>query len=63
MYTHVLVVCHWIIKVIIDDVCRQVAGNFLAVGDDGVAVDIEVGKNDRWGDGVVVVGEFVATDC
>ena len=63
MYLHVLVVRHWIIKVIIDDVRCQVAGNFSGVGDDRVEVYLEVEKADCWGSGVAVVGEFVATDC
>ena len=62
MYPHVLVVRHWVIKVIIDDVRSQVAGTFLGVGDDGVEVDLEVEKANFWGAGVSVVGEFVATD-
>ena len=63
MYPHVLVVQHWVIKVIIEDVRRQVTGTFLGVGDDGVEEDIEVEKADFWGASVAVVGEFVATDC
>ena len=63
VYPHVLVVCHRVIKVIIDYVRRQVAGPFSGVGDDGVEVDLEVEKADCWGAGVTVVGEFVATDC
>ena len=47
---------------IIDEVCRQVAGTFSGVGDDGVEVDLEIEKADCWGAGVAVVGEFVATD-
>ena len=62
MYPHVLVVRHWVVKVIIDDVRRQVAGTFLDVGDDGVQVDLEVEEADCWGAGVAVVGEFVATN-
>ena len=42
MYPHVLVVSHWVIEVIVDDVRRQVAGPFAGVGDDGVEVDLEV---------------------
>ena len=63
MYLHVLVVSHWVIEVVVDDVCRQVAGPFAGVGDDGVEVDLEVEKADCWGAGVAVVGEFVAADC
>ena len=63
MYSHLLVVLHWIIKIIIDDVRRKVAGNFSGVGCDGVEVDLEVEKADCWGSGVAVVGEFVATNC
>ena len=63
MYPHVLVVFHWVIKVIIDDVRRQVEGNFPGVGDAGVEVDLEVEKAGFWGAGVAVVGEFVATNC
>ena len=44
MYPHVLVVQHWVIKVIVDDVHRQVAGPFSGVGDDRVEVDLEVKK-------------------
>ena len=51
MYPHVLVVLNWVIKVIIDDVCRQLAGPFAVVGDDGVEVDLEVEKADLWGAG------------
>ena len=63
MYPHVLVVCHWVIEVIIYDVRRQVAGTFTGVVDDGVEVDIKVEKVDCSGAGVVIVGDFVATDC
>ena len=63
MYPHVLVVHHWVVQVIIDDARRQLAGTFSDVGDDGVEVDLEVEKTDFWGAGVVVVGEFVATNC
>ena len=63
MYPHVLVVCHWVVKVIIDDVRRQVAGNVLGVGDAGVEVDLEVQEADFWGARVVIICEFVATDC
>ena len=58
-----MVVHHWVIRVIIDDFRRQVAGTFSGVGDDGVEVDLEVSKADFWGTGVAVVGEFVATEC
>ena len=63
MYPYVLVFRHLVIKVIINDVHRQVAGTFLGVGDDGVEVDLEVEKAYCWGAGVAVVGEFVGTDC
>ena len=63
VYPHVLVVHHWVVKVIIDDVRRQVAGPFSGVGDDGVEVDLEVEEADCWGAGVAVVGEFVDTNC
>ena len=63
MYPHVLVVCHWAIKVIIDHVRHQVVGTVSGVGDDGVEVDLEVEKADCWGAGVAVVGKFVATKC
>ena len=42
MDTHVLEVYHWVVEVVVDDVCRQVAGPFLGVGDDRVELDIEV---------------------
>ena len=42
MYPHVLVVGHWVIEVVVDDVCRQVSVPFAGVGDDGVEVDLEV---------------------
>ena len=42
MYPHVLEVGHWVVEVVVDDVCCQVAGPFVGVGDDGVEVDIEV---------------------
>ena len=63
VYPHVLVVCHWVIKGIIDNVRRKVVGTFAGIGDDEVGVDLEVEKADCWGAGVAVVGEFVATDC
>ena len=63
MYQLVLVVCHRIFQVIIDDVRRQVTGTFLGVGDDGVEVDLEVGEADCWGAGIAVVGEFAAINC
>ena len=62
MYPHVLVFCHWVVEVIVDDVRLQVAGPFVGVGDDGVEVDLEVEKADCWGDGVAVVGEFIAAN-
>ena len=58
-----MVVCHWIVQVIIDDVRRQVTGTFSGVGDDGVEVDLEVKEADFWGAGVAGVGEFIATNC
>ena len=42
MYPHVLVVDHWVIEVVVDDVCCQLAVPFVRVGDDGVEVDLEV---------------------
>ena len=63
MFPHVLLVRHWVIKAIIDDVCRQVAGSFSGVRDDGVEVYLEVKKADFLGAGVVFVGEFIATNC
>ena len=58
-----MVVCHCIVKVIFDDVRRQVASTFLGVGDDGVEVDLDFKEADCWGSGVAVVDEFVATNC
>ena len=63
VYPRVLVFCHRIVQVIIDDVCRQVMGNFLGVEDDRVEVDLEAEEADCWGAGSAVVGEFVATNC
>ena len=51
MYPHVFIVSHWVIKVIFDDVRRQLAGTFSGVGDDGVEVDLVVKKADCWGAG------------
>ena len=62
MYPHVLVFFHWIVQVIIDDVRRQVTGNFSGVGDDRVEVDLEVEEADCWGAGIAVVVEFFATN-
>ena len=42
MDLHVLEVGHWDVEVVADDVCRQVAGPFSGVVDDGVEVDLEV---------------------
>ena len=42
MDPHVLEVGHWVVEVVVDDVCRQVAGPFAGIGDDGVEVGIEV---------------------
>ena len=39
---HVLEFGHWIVEVVVDDVCRQISGPFLAVLDDRVEVDLEV---------------------
>ena len=63
VYPHVLVAYHWVIKVIVDDVRRQVVGTFLSVRDDEVEVDLEAEKADCWGAGVTVIGEFFATGC
>ena len=63
MYPHVLVVGHWFIEVVVDDVYRQVAIPFAGVEDDRVEVDLEVSNADFSGAGVAVVGEFVVSDC
>ena len=63
MYPRLLVFCRWVVKVIIDDVRRQVAGPFSGFGDNGFEVDLEVEEADYWGAGVAVEGEFVATNC
>ena len=63
VYPHVLVVRHWIVQVIIDDVHRQVMGTFSGVGDDGVEVDLEVKEAGCWGSGIAIVDDFVATNC
>ena len=63
MDPHVLEVGHWVVELVFDDVCRQVAGPFAGVGDDGVEVNLEVQEADFWGAGVAVVGKFFATDC
>ena len=42
VYPHVLEVGNWVVEVVVDDVCRQVAGPFVGVGYDGVEVDLEV---------------------
>ena len=42
MDQHVLEVGHWVVEVVVYDVCRQVAGPFVGVGDDGVEVDLEI---------------------
>ena len=63
MYLHVLVVRHWVVQVIIDDVRRQVTGTFSGAGDDRVEMDLEVKETDCWGSGVAVVGEFITTNC
>ena len=58
-----MVVHHRVVQVIIDDIRRQVTGTFLGVGDDRVEADLEVKEAYCWGDGVSVVGEFIATNC
>ena len=58
-----MVVFHWIVQVIIDDVRREVTGTFLGVEDGRVAVDLEAEEADCWGVGIAVAGEFVATNC
>ena len=63
MYPYVLVVCHHIVQLIIDDVRRQVTGTFSGFGDDGDEVELEVEEADCWGAWIAVVGEFVATEC
>ena len=62
MHPHVLVVSHWVIEVIVDDVCCQLSGPFVGVRYDRVEVDLEVEKADFWGSGVAIVGEFVVAD-
>ena len=42
MDLHVLDVGHRVIEVVVDDVCRDVAGPFAGVRDDRVKVDLEV---------------------
>ena len=42
MDPHVLEVGHWVIQVVVDDVCDHVVGPFPGVGDDGVDMDLEV---------------------
>ena len=42
MDLYVLEVGHWVVEVVVDDVCRQVAGPFAVVRDDRVEVDLEV---------------------
>ena len=63
MNRHVLGDGHWVVEVVVDDVCRQVAEPFAGVGYDGVEMDIKVEKSDCWVSRIAVVGEFVATDC
>ena len=46
MNPHVLEVGHWVVEVVVDDVCRQLEGPFAGVGDDGVEVDLEVREAD-----------------
>ena len=42
MDPHVLVVGHWVVEVVVDDVCGHVSGPFAGVGYDGVEMDLEV---------------------
>ena len=42
MYPHVLEVGHWVVEVVVDDVCLQVSDPLAGVGDDGVELDLEV---------------------
>ena len=42
MDPHVLEVGHWVVELVVDDICCQVAGPFSGVGDHGVEVDLEV---------------------
>ena len=42
MDPHVLEVGHWVVEVVVDDVCCQVVGPFVGIQDDGVEVDLEV---------------------
>ena len=42
MDPHVLEVGHWVVEVVVDDVCRQVTGLFSGVGDDRFEVYLEV---------------------
>ena len=42
MDPYVLEVGHWVVEVVVDDVCRQVVGPFAGVLDDRVEVDLEV---------------------
>ena len=42
MYPHVLEVGHWVVDVVVDDVCGHVVGTSAFVGDYVVEMDIEV---------------------
>ena len=42
MDPHVLEVYHWVVEVVVYDVCRQVVVPFASLRDDGVEVDLEV---------------------
>ena len=42
VYLHVLLVGHWVIEVVVDDICRQLAGPFAGVGDDRVELDLDI---------------------
>ena len=42
MDLHVMEFGHWVIEVVVDDVCSDVAGPFAGVVDDRVEVDLEV---------------------
>ena len=42
MDPHVLEVGHRVIEVVVDDVCSDLVGPFVVIGDDGVNVDLEV---------------------
>ena len=42
MDPHVLEVGHWVVELVVDDICCQVAGPFVGVGYHRVEVDLEV---------------------